>query len=480
MTQALRTQRRHLDSTTALWTLSALALAACIDGGGGEYTLTLKTDIGTGEDNEDNNNGTNPDDTNPDDNNLGDPAPGGPDVTNPPPPGSTDIDGQRIDGTEGRDVLNGTDGADSIYGYGSGDDFHGGAGADTLDGGDGDWDRAIYNDSSTGITIDLSQTDANGYATGFGGTAQGDKLINIEALAGSPHDDVLIGDAGANWLEGKAGADTLDGGDGGDWVGYRSSPSGVTINLSGVQYDGYIYGSGGHAAGDRLKNFEHIEGSAHADVLIGDAGHNWLDGRGGADILDGGAGDGPDWVSYYHSPSGVTVDLSDVQSDGYVHGSDGHAEGDKLKNIKNLQGSNYDDDYLYGDAEANTLWGQAGNDTLRGGRGTDTLTGGDGEDTFVLEVDGASGLTFADVITDYSSEDSLTFSTETNGKNLWFEKGVDAGAGNSGANDMVIYADKDGAADENDILVILADYSADITAADFENAGYVGGITEIV
>ena len=35
MAQALRTQRRHLESSTALWTLSALALAACGGGGGG-------------------------------------------------------------------------------------------------------------------------------------------------------------------------------------------------------------------------------------------------------------------------------------------------------------------------------------------------------------------------------------------------------------------------------------------------------------
>ena len=43
----------------------------------------------------------------------------------------------------------------------------------------------------------------------------------------------------------------------------------------------------------------------------------------------------------------------------------------------------------------------------------------------------------------------------------------------------MIYADKDGAADKTDIIVILADYSADITSADFENAGYVGDIKEI-
>ena len=55
------------------------------------------------------------------------------------------------------------------------------------------------------------------------------------------------------------------------------------------------------------------------------------------------------------------------------------------------------------------------------GSGTNTLSGFTGADTFVLEADGAATLT-ADVITDYSSADSLTFSPKTSGKNLWFEK----------------------------------------------------------
>ena len=104
----------------------------------------------------------------------------------------------------------------------------------------------------------------------------------------------------------------------------------------------------------------------------------------------------------------------------------------------------------------------------------------EGADTFALEADGAASLTAADVITDYSSEDVLHFSTTTSGKRLWFERNVDASTGDAGENDTVIYADKDGAADKTDIIVILADYDADITAADFETASYVGDIKEII
>ena len=45
----------------------------------------------------------------------------------------------------------------------------------------------------------------------------GDRLLQVEGLSGSlsqPHDDVFIGDGGANYLSGGAGADTLSGGDG--------------------------------------------------------------------------------------------------------------------------------------------------------------------------------------------------------------------------------------------------------------------------
>ena len=49
--------------------------------------------------------------------------------------------------------------------------------------------------------------------------------------------------------------------------------------------------SGGHAQSDSIRNFEHVVGSAHNDVLTGDGGANWLEGGAGRDVLTGGAGD---------------------------------------------------------------------------------------------------------------------------------------------------------------------------------------------
>ena len=86
----------------------------------------------------------------------------------------------------------------------------------------------------------------------------------------------------------------------------------------------------------------------------------------------------------------------------------------------------------------------------------------------MLEEVGAASLKAADVITDYNNaEDDLTFNNLITNKKLWYEKGVDA-YGNDGANDTVIYgANADGSVNKSDIIVILADYNADISENDF-------------
>ena len=103
-------------------------------------------------------------------------------------------------------------------------------------------DDAIYSPSSDGVTIDLSIKE-DGYSTGSGGDAEGDRLRSIEAnILGSNHDDVLTGDEKGNRFVGLAGDDILTGG-------------------------------------------------AGADILLGGEGNDILTGGAGADILLGGAGD---------------------------------------------------------------------------------------------------------------------------------------------------------------------------------------------
>jgi len=188
-----------------------------------------------------------------------------------------------LSGDAGNDFLVGLAGRDTLTG-GDGDDIlEGGAGADRLDGGAG-FDWADYENSTAGVTVDLTLTGAQK----SNGDASGDILTGIEAIRGSAYNDRLIGDAtDNNRFEGGAGADYIDGGAGNnDTVYYTQSSAGVTVNLglTGPQ------SSGGDAHGDTLVSIERLAGSIYADRLIGNDANNVLAGDLGNDVLTGGGG----------------------------------------------------------------------------------------------------------------------------------------------------------------------------------------------
>ena len=342
--------------------------------------------------------------------------------------------GDRLTGDANNNALLGFGGDDRLYGGGGDDGLMGGAGADMLDGGAGE-DWTFYMFSAAGVTIDLSAPDADGYVNGTGGDAEGDKLKNIENLQGSEHADHLTGDSKANRLRGDAGADTLDGGAGEDYALYPDSAAGVTIDLSAIDADGYVNGTGGDAQGDKLKNIENLWGSDHGDRLTGDGNNNDLGGLGGddtlignsgADTLNGGddddtlsggpgadmldGGPGSDTASYQNSAAAVLVRLHDPSAVRY-----GDAAGDTLTGIEHLVGSRYNDilagdggdnrleggdgnddlyggpaggdDLMYGGNGDDRIFGGRGDDTLTGGEGNDTLRGGPGEDTLIADGD---------------------------------------------------------------------------------------------
>ncbi|TND00070.1 MAG: calcium binding hemolysin protein, partial [Rhodocyclaceae bacterium] len=253
--------------------------------------------------------------------------------------------------------------ADTLTGNSGTNFLRGGAGNDRLDGGAGsDW--AAYWDATGGVTVDLAAHTSSG--------ADGnDTLIGIENVTGSAYADTLKGDAGSNWLRGNGGNDTINGDTGYDWADYWNASGSVTVNLAA----GTASGADGN---DTLSSIEAVAGSYYySDALTGDDGDNWLDGRGGNDTLDGGAG--ADWANYYYAASAVTVDLSA----GNASGADGN---DVLISIESISGSNYADT-LTGDGGNNTLRGNAGDDTLNGGDGSDVLDGGAGNDV----LDGGYG-----------------------------------------------------------------------------------------
>ncbi|MBC6431393.1 calcium-binding protein [Nostoc sp. HG1] len=265
--------------------------------------------------------------------------------------------------------------------------------------------------------------------------------------------DSFLGSAEDDSFDGSKGNDTINGGAGVDVLSFQKFSEGVIVNLS----TGQAITSFGTSV---ISNVEDIEGSAFGDILTGNSGNNQIQGFGGADRINGGAGF--DTAVYFDASSGVGVDLSagvviggsgndtlvsiervlgsrfddvligsnanesflggfgadsidggggiDTVEYGFV-GSGvtvsldagfaiGGAGTDFISNVENVKGSIFND-FLFGNSGANVLNGDNGVDGLNGGAGADTLTGGQGADLFGFQF-GQSTVSATDRITDFT------------------------------------------------------------------------------
>ena len=265
--------------------------------------------------------------------------------------------------------------------------------------------------------------------------------------------DSILGSAEDDSFDGSKGNDTINGGAGIDVLSFQKFSEGVIVNLS----TGLAITSFGTSV---ISNVEDIEGSAFGDILTGNSGNNQIQGFGGADRINGGAGF--DTAVYFDASSGVGVDLSagvvvggsgndtlvsiervlgsrfsdlligsnanesflggfgddtidggggiDTVEYGFV-GSGvtvslaagfaiGGAGTDFISNVENVKGSIFND-VLFGNSGANVLNGDNGNDVLSGELGADTLTGGQGGDIFSFQF-GQSLVSGSDRITDFT------------------------------------------------------------------------------
>ena len=146
----------------------------------------------------------------------------------------------------------------------------------------------------------------------------------------------------------------------------------------------------------------------------------------------------------------------------------GTAEGDTLKNIENVTGSDHAD-MLIGDDGNNTLTGGAGDDLIKGGLGDDTLAGGLGHDTLV----GGKG---DDTLTGGEGNDMLDGCTT--GKDT-----IDGGEGNDvlrgrsdadmltggAGNDTAIYDESEAGVTVN--LMGVLDHDDDVNTAEVHGMG---------
>jgi len=213
-----------------------------------------------------------------------------------------------------------------------------------------------------------------------------------DTLTGNAADNQLHGMRGDDLIEGGAGADHIDGGTGTDTASYASSSAGVDIDLKRATQ------TGGDAEGDRLVSIENIIGSAHADILRGDSGHNVIEGgagddvlesHGGGDILDG--GEGFDIASYEWATAGVTVNA-------VLKTVTGAGAGDVLLDIEGYRGTRFNDifsgsgghDWFDGGDGDDIFMGSVRGDTLIGGAGFDTIN--HGSSTAGVTMDMENGL----------------------------------------------------------------------------------------
>ncbi len=338
-------------------------------------------------------------------------------------------DNDRLEGSSGNDILNGDAGNDLLRGGADNDTLNGGLGRDSLIGGSGDdeLNGGDNNDNLHGSSgIDTLNGDAGNdrlYGGDDNDTLNGGDGADI--LSGGTGTNSLFGNAGNDTFDGGAGIDAYDGGTGTDRVYYNDSTAAILLDMEDVA------ATAGDAAGDTFTSIENVYGTAFNDGISGNADDNRLSGMDGDDMLYG--RDGND----------------------KLFGGDGE---DLLfgENNDDLLVGGADNDELYGGFGDDKLYGDAGDDVLEGGLGDDVLIGGAGADEFT-----ALGLHGTNKVIDF--EDGVDKIVYVGGP----EGFADLTITKVGGNTHVTTAEG--------VFYLSGIDIADVTEADFEFIGLVGG-----
>lgn len=351
---------------------------------------------------------------------------------------------ENITGSNYNDFIVGGTAINNFAGGNGNDLLSGGAGNDVLDGGAGTDTLAFLTATSTVLanlssitqTLNAVAVLANTARDGEAGT---DSVLNFENINGSAYNDWLYGNALANVISGGAGNDNingdagddriiggsgndaLNGGSGIDTVDYSSATTTALINFSTASQtlNGVVVaaatardGLGGTDTLTGIENaiggnfYDWIFGGAAAEVLNGGGGNDTINGNDGNDRLIGGGGNdvlnggnGIDTLDYASSTSTILVNMSaaaqtlNAVSVAAGTARDGFGGTDTVSGSEDVIGSGYND-WIYGNALANTLTGGNGNDSLYGDAGDDKLVGGAGNDI----LNGGAGTDLIDYL----------------------------------------------------------------------------------
>ncbi|WP_181892989.1 calcium-binding protein [Falsiruegeria mediterranea] len=253
------------------------------------------------------------------------------------------------------------------------------------------------------------------------GTVGSARLFEFEDLATSVNGDTLIGNDLDNSFFVESSQIEIDGMGGSDTY-VRSGRSNSTFEyvLNGSEF-GALRING--VLSGRLRNIENLDGNQYSDSMMGDAGDNLLNGRGGHDTLKGGDGSDTaiidvlskdvvvtgqqigDQLTVLYEQSRVVVcdDIEFIQfmdqtltySDLFffnnlVLGTDGNDTLVGTDNPEFFEARSGDDHVTAADGD-DTIFGGPGNDTLEGGLGDDSIVGHDGDKHHAPFSDSLSG-----------------------------------------------------------------------------------------
>ncbi|MGR3485246.1 MAG: tandem-95 repeat protein, partial [Paracoccaceae bacterium] len=309
-------------------------------------------------------------------------------------------------------------------------------------------------------------------------------------------------------IEGMGGNDSIDGGAGNDYIfgGTVEQPGSAqgtgddtATGGDGVDYidmgDGrdYVFGSEGTAtvtAEVDRNPFDNDTSTTTEQLVIGDI----IRGQSGKDTLD-----------YSASTSGVTMDFGEkIEVDGIrvAQGSGGLAEGDLVRGMDNLIGSESDD--VLGLQVAGTAVnpgavengtfaeGRGGNDTIYGGDGGNTLFGGSGNDFLDSreEDEGAVNSPFGAVTPDIVVGDADDDTIRANGGDTVVGGNTTTGAGTDSSLDddvldlsglgPIVFSDTAGGPDVGGFDNVADDPTDDGAKAGFASYVDANGVTQTI